>query len=269
MSPYSTQGSTTDADWFKVSYIAIKNVNVPQYILFESHKVNGTYPNSDNYFFTEPEGYVNKLKESIKKIEYESNKIVGEFDKIKESIEDIRNVNNISLSGKIKVSNSPEYCTKSLLDANGRKEINETFNVKNNNFNISQNPKIEEIELNKADGAFIPILNDAKLTELNGLLEAYDSQILEKNDAVKTEIDKLGKDLLSSSNNTDTRYIRQETATAEDDNLFNTILNSTNNIYDTKVEMLECNLFNGGKDKNTTSIILELGYTNTDINKLK
>lgn len=271
LSPYSldsTQGATTGADWFKVSYIAIKNGSVPQYILFESHKVNGTYPNSDNYSFTEPEGYVNKLKESIKKIEYESNKIVGEFDKIKESIEDIRNVNNISLSGKIKVSNSPEYCTKFLLDANGRKEINETFNVKNNNFNISQNPKIEEIELNKADDAFIPILNDAKLTELNGLLEAYDSQISEKNDAVKTEIDKLEKDLLSSSNNTDTRYIRQETATAEDDNLFNTILNSANNIYDTKVETLECNLFNWKEGENTTSIILELGYTNTDINKL-
>ncbi|MDY5928705.1 MAG: hypothetical protein SPJ27_01540 [Candidatus Onthovivens sp.] len=101
------------------------------------------------------------------------------------------------------------------------------------------------------------------------MLEVYDSKISEKNDAVKTEIDKLGKDLLSSSNNTDTRYIRQETATAEDDNLFNTILNSTNNIYDTKVKTLECNLFNGGKNENTTSIILELGYTNTDINKLK
>ena len=264
----STQGSTNGADWFKVSYIAIKNVNIPQYILFESHKVNGTYPNSDNYSFTEPEVYVNKLKESIKKIEYESNKITGEFDKIKESLEDIKNANNVSLSGKIKVSNSPEYCTKSLLDANGRKEINETFNVKNNNFNISQNPKIEEIELNKADGTFVPILNDTKLTELNGLLEAYDSQILEKNDAVKAEMDKLEKDLLSSSDNTDTRYIRQENATAENDNLFNTILNSINNIYDTNVKTLECNLFHWGKDENTTSIILELGYTNTKINKL-
>ena len=264
----STQGSTTGADWFKVSYIAIKNVNIPQYILFESHKVNGTYPNSDNHSFIEPEVYINKLKESIKKIEYESNKITGEFDKIKESLEDIKNANNVSLSGKIKVSNSPEYCTKSLLDANGRKEINETFNVKNNNFNISQNPKIEEIELNKADGAFVPILNDTKLTELNGLLEAYDSQILEKNDAVKAEMDKLEKDLLSSSDNTDTRYIRQENATAENDNLFNTILNSINNIYDTNVETLECNLFHWGKDENTTSIILELGYTNTKINKL-
>ena len=75
------------------------------------------------------------------------------------------------------------------------------------------------------------------------MLEAYDSQILEKNDAVKTEMDKLEKDLLSSSDNTDTRYIRQENATAENDNLFNTILNSINNIYDTNVKTLECNLF--------------------------
>ena len=100
------------------------------------------------------------------------------------------------------------------------------------------------------------------------MLEAYDSQILEKNDAVKTEMDKLEKDLLSSSDNTDTRYIRQEDATAENDNLFNTILNSINNIYDTNVKTLECNLFHWGKDENTTSIILELGYTNTKINKL-
>ena len=139
---------------------------------------------------------------------------------------------------------------------NNEKNSNMMFNINNSNgnsrllygnnsdnFNISQNPKIEEIELNKADGTFVPVLNDTKLTELNGLLEAYDSQILEKNDAVKVEMDKLEKDLLSSSDNTDTRYIRQENATAENDNLFNTILNSINNIYDTNVKTLECNLF--------------------------
>ena len=81
-------------------------------------------------------------------------------------------------------------------------------------------------------------------------------------------MDKLEKDLLSSSDNTDTRYIRQENATAENDNLFNTILNSINNIYDTNVKTLECNLFNWKEGENTTSIILELGYTNTKINKL-
>ena len=56
-------------------------------------------------------------------------------------------------------------------------------------------------------------------------------------------MNKKKKDLLSSSDNTDTRYIRQENATAENDNLFNTILNSINNIYDTNVKTLECNLF--------------------------
>ena len=170
------------------------------------------------------------------------------------------------MSGKIKVSNSPEYCTKSLLDANGRKEINETFNVKNNNFNISQNPKIEEIELNKTESVFIPTLDT---TEINKLLNEYNTNINTKNQNVEDEKTKFDNDKYSSGTNTNTRYIRQETATAEDDNLFNTILNSTNNIYDTKVETLECNLFHWGEGENTTSIILELGYTNTEINKLK
>lgn len=266
----NTLSSTMNAGWFKVSYIAIKNGSLPQYILFESHRVadNCIYPNSDDYKFEEPYNYINNLKKSIKKIEYEENKLIGEFDQINKSIEDINNVNNVSLSGKIKTNNTLKYCTKSLLDSSGRKEIDDIFNVKNNNFNISQNPKMEEIELNKADGAFIPILNDAKLTELNGLLEAYDSQISEKNDAVKAEMDKLEKDLLSSSDNTDTRYIRQDGATVIDENLFNVILNSTNNIYDTNTETLKCNLF-PKKGSGNTSIILELGRTNTDINKLK
>ena len=58
-------------------------------------------------------------------------------------------------------------------------------------FNYEYQIEVKEIELNKTDGTFVPILNDTKLTELNGLLETYDSQILEKNDAVKAEMDKL------------------------------------------------------------------------------